>query len=44
MGRADADEVAGALALEPERASGLLETLATRRVVMRAGPHYLRFP
>jgi hypothetical protein len=44
MGRVDADQVAGALALEPERASGLLETLATRRVVMRAGPHYLRLP
>jgi hypothetical protein len=44
LGRADADELAGALAVEPERASGLLETLATRRVLMRAGPHYLRFP
>ena len=44
LGQADADELAGALSVEPERATGLLETLATRRVLMRAGPHYLRFP
>ena len=44
LGRADADGVAGALSVEPERASGWLETLATRRVLMRSGPHYLRFP
>lgn len=44
LGRADADDVAGALAVDAQRAGGLLETLATRRVVMRAGPHYLRFP
>jgi hypothetical protein len=44
LGRADAHTVAGELALEPEYAGGLLETLASRRVVMRAGPHYLRFP
>jgi hypothetical protein len=44
LGRADAPTVAGELALEPEYAGGLLETLASRRVVMRAGPHYLRFP
>jgi hypothetical protein len=44
LGRADAGSIADALAVEPERAGGLLETLATRRVVMRAGPHYLRFP
>jgi hypothetical protein len=43
-GRADADHVADALRLEPELATGLLETLANRRVVMRAGPHYLRLP
>jgi hypothetical protein len=44
LGRADADDVAGALAVDAARAGGLLETLASRRVVMRAGPHYLRFP
>jgi len=44
LGRADADDLADALSVEPERASGLLETLANRRVLMRAGPHYLRFP
>jgi hypothetical protein len=44
LGRADAVSIAAALAVEPERAGSLLETLATRRVVMRAGPHYLRFP
>jgi hypothetical protein len=44
LGRADVDELAVALAVEPTRASGWLETLASRRVVMRAGPHYLRFP
>ena len=44
LGRADADGVAGALRVEPELASGFLETLANRRVLMRAGPHYLRLP
>jgi hypothetical protein len=44
LGRTDADGVADALSVEPAHASGLLETLATRRVLMRAGPHYLRLP
>jgi hypothetical protein len=44
LGRAGADEVAGALAVDATRAGGLLETLADRRVVMRAGPHYQRLP
>lgn len=44
LGRADVDDVAGELAMGPDLASGFLETLATRRVLMRAGPHYLRLP
>lgn len=44
LGRADVDDVAGELEMGSERASGCLETLATRRVLMRAGPHYLRLP
>jgi hypothetical protein len=44
LGRVDADGVADELRLEPDLVTGLLETLATRRVVMRAGPHYLRLP
>ncbi len=44
LGRADARGVAEALRVEPELASAFLETLANRRVLMRAGPHYLRLP
>lgn len=44
LGRADVGDVAGELEMGPEHASGCLETLANRRVVMRAGPHYLRLP
>jgi hypothetical protein len=44
LGTADAHMLAGEMALEPGRAGDLLETLATRRVVMRAGPQYLRLP
>ena len=36
LGRVDADGVADALSVEPDLASELLETLANRRVVMRA--------
>jgi hypothetical protein len=44
LGRTDVDQLADVMRLDAERAEGLLETLAARRVVMRAGPHYLRFP
>jgi hypothetical protein len=44
LGRVDVDGVADALRVEPEHAGGWLETLANRRVLMRAGPLYLRLP
>jgi hypothetical protein len=44
LGRADTEIVAESMAIDPERALLLLETLAARRVVMRAGEHYLRLP
>ncbi len=44
LGRADAGALADVLSLETGHAGDLLELLAARRVVMRAGTHYLRFP
>jgi hypothetical protein len=42
--QADAAAVAAALDCEEGCAEGWLESLATRRLVIRAAPHYLRFP
>jgi hypothetical protein len=42
--RADAAAIAAALGVDQGLAEGSLESLATRRLVIRATPHYLRFP